>query len=95
MDSGSRDREIQRYVLKGLVSSGHRLSSPSHTGVQSTPAKSCTAEPGDDAGLHHESASPPPVCQGCKPTAKTGLKSHQVPGNPSCQCHNPVFLPIN
>lgn len=40
VDSGSRDREIQRYVLKGLVSSGHRLSSPSHTGVQSTPAKS-------------------------------------------------------
>lgn len=42
-DGESRDREIQRYVLKGLVSSGHKHSSPSHKGGQSTPAKRRTA----------------------------------------------------
>lgn len=36
---GSRDGEIQRYVLKGLVSSGHKHSSPS------APASgACTAQ---------------------------------------------------
>lgn len=56
----SRDEEIQRSVLKGLVSSGHKHSSPSHR-VQSTPVQSCTAGLSDEVALHHESASPSPV----------------------------------